>query len=147
MKTLVILRKASTDEGTFGETRLGDVSLKTLELPWRDNKTGLSCIPEGEYRAIWHESPSKGWVYWLQGAEPRTHVLIHSANFAGDKTLGWDAELEGCIALGLGVGTLKNHHGKDQRAITSSKVACNQFYQWANKEPIMVQIHGVIGHP
>lgn len=142
MKSATITRGPSTDEGTFGTLSTDDglLTVNTLELPWRDNAKGHSCIPTGEYKAIWHNSPSKGWVYMLTGTEPRTDILVHSANFAGDTDKGFQSELLGCIALGKIDGKLKNSHGNLQRAILTSKMACNQFYAWGRQEPVLITI-------
>ena len=143
MKQATILRQPSTDQGTFGKLYTEGFSCSTLELPWRDNKRGLSCIPIGEYLCVWHKSPSKGWVYHITGTEPRADILIHSANFAGDKTLGWQSHLEGCIALGYRTGTLQNKFGNPQKALLVSKPACNAFFYVMDKEPFKLIIRSI----
>ena len=140
MKQVIIIRQPSTDQGTFGFLYTEGFSCHTLELPWRDNKRGLSCIPEGEYPCVWHKSPSKGRVYHITGTEPRADILIHSANFAGDKTLGWQTHLEGCIALGYRRGVMDNKFDKPQQAILVSKPAVNAFFSIMNKEPFKLTI-------
>jgi len=68
--------------------------LHTLERPWMMNRTGISCIPAGKYRAIWTRSPKLGrYTYELIGVPGRFAIRVHPAN--------WPQELEGCIALGL----------------------------------------------
>jgi hypothetical protein len=64
----------------------------TLERPWMDNKTGVSCVPPGDYRVTKFTSPSKGDVFLLHDVPDRTMIEIHIANKA--------SELEGCIAVG-----------------------------------------------
>lgn len=142
MKSATLIRGPSTDQGTFGTLHTDDglLEFNTLELPWRDNHADLSCIPAGTYQCVWHHSPSKGWLYLLTGTEPRTNVLIHSANFAGDVTQGWQSQLEGCIALGKGRGVLNNRYNAQQQAVTNSRVACEQFYTWGNEEPVTLTI-------
>lgn len=143
MKKAIILRQPSTDQGTFGKLVTDGFSCNTLELPWRYNTKGLSCIPVGEYVCVWHKSPSKGWVYHITGTAPRADVLIHSANFAGDKTLGWQSHLEGCIALGYRTGVLMNRLGKPQKAILVSKPAVNTFFSIMDKEPFKLIIRSI----
>lgn len=73
----------------------------TLELPWKDNKQYISCIPDGNY-----------WLHrWQSGkfdreclmvcdgitlkpplASNRSYILVHPANFVH--------QLAGCIAPG-----------------------------------------------
>ena len=48
MKEYTLLRTYE-DDRTTGNIELLHSSIDTLELPWNDNKVGLSCIPEGEY--------------------------------------------------------------------------------------------------
>lgn len=148
MKSVIITRNQTTDEGTFGTLKTvdGKLTLHTLELPWRDvNKDGIgdpqkSCITPGTYRAIWHESPSKGWCYWLQDVKGRSHILIHSANYAGDVDKGWQSQLLGCIAPALSVGKMANNKGKQQMAGLNSRAACKALFDWANKEDLLVTI-------
>ena len=78
----------------------------TLERPWVDNERTISCIPEGCYEiglklyGKWHERwKDKDWyrgVIMLHGTEPRSEILIHTANYV--------RQLNGCIAPGLSFG-------------------------------------------
>lgn len=65
---------------------------ETLELPWKNNKTRTSCIPEGEYNAAWHLSPKFGWTYKIFNVPGRSEILFHAGNYPSN-TLG-------CILLG-----------------------------------------------
>lgn len=83
--------------------------LSTIELPWKNNKKGESCIAEGEYILELHRSPSKGECLKVKmpngsGVLPgnRQDVLVHVANYT--------KELLGCIAPGLRHGDI-NHDG------------------------------------
>lgn len=142
MRILTIARGASTDQGTFSDAVTADAALKihTLELPWRDNHTGHSCIPPGEYTCHWEQSPSKGWCYHVQNVPSRSHILIHAANFAGDVDKGWEAELLGCIAPGTLITDLENAHGKVQRAVANSRLALHKLNDWAAREDFLLKI-------
>lgn len=147
MKSANLTRGPSTDEGTFGTLSTSDGLLKfnTVELPWRSNARGKSCIPAGSYQCVWHKSPSKGWVYLLKGTEPRTDVLIHVGNWAGDVDKGWVSDLLGCISVGKGRAPLlpdqKKHPGaKLQQAITGSAPAIKALFAWGNTEPFTLNI-------
>ncbi len=148
MKSIILTRKVSGDMGTFGTMRDVHITWQTLELPWRDeDNNGLgdpqrSCITAGTYKCVWHESPSKGWCYEVTGVVGRSHILIHSANFAGDEKLGYESQLLGCIALGMGQGEMKNHFGKMQKCITASRAAVKEFNEWGAMEPIELIIVG-----
>lgn len=141
MKTVTITRQASTDQGTPGTFAFGDRALRCMELPWRDNAPGLSCIPPGTYRAELYNSPKHGQVYMLQGVPGRSDVEIHAANFAGDRTLGWACELLGCIAPAESIGLMTPQgHALAQLDGMASRAAMAEFMAWANGEPIEIVI-------
>ena len=64
----------------------------TLELPYIANKTSVSCIKPGIYRAVKYNSPSNGMCILLKDVEGRSMIEIHSGNFYTD--------IEGCILIG-----------------------------------------------
>lgn len=119
-------RMESSDEGTFGLFTLEDGSeWDSLELPWRDNQQGISCVPEGVYMAKMAYSPKHAaMVYHLQNVPDRSDVEIHAANFGGDKAKGYRCELLGCIALGEGIGQLLG-----QKAVLNSQKAMREFQE------------------
>lgn len=129
---VTINREPSTDEGTFGKLRAeheGRVfQCETLELPWRSNKRLLSCIPTGSYQADWSHSGRFGKVYRLRDVPGRSGILIHAGNFAGDKTRGRRADVEGCILLGHRRGVMDG-----QPAILESKKAILAFSAFMDK--------------
>jgi hypothetical protein len=106
MRTAVLTRHPSTDEGTFG-TWISDSgwSCHTVELPWRDNACEISCIPCGTYRAVWRWSQGhQRSLYHLINVPMRSEVEIHSGNLAGDVSKGYASEVRGCILPGLALG-------------------------------------------
>ena len=135
-----LTRAESTDQGTFGVLRFGGQTVRTVELPWRDNARQRSCIPVGSYRCSIVQSPRFGRVYGVQNVPGRTHVLIHSANFGGDVNLGWTTQLHGCIAPCQRVGMMRNNAGKMQMAGLVSRPALNSFMAWANGQPFTLEI-------
>lgn len=92
-------------KGTIGLIHLpqpvDDIStIHTLELPWLDNRRGVSCIPTGIYKVRPHISAAypgadnnHPGAYELLKVPGRTAILIHVGNFLHD--------IKGCIALGL----------------------------------------------
>ena len=79
---------------TLGKMYFGDNFVETLELPWKNNTTQISCIPDGEYEVEKTYSPSFRKNLWLIKNVPhRSGIRIHSANYV--------SELLGCIAPGL----------------------------------------------
>lgn len=97
MKKAYIKRLNSTEFVTTGiffyefEDRVW--TLGSLELPWKNNKKSVSCIPTGIYTVQTTYSPKYKKPMWLVKNVPnRSGIRIHSANYTSD--------LEGCIALG-----------------------------------------------
>jgi len=124
-----LTRAPSTDQGTFGIFELEDgTKFHSLELPWKGNQHNVSCIPAGTYTCKWVQSPKHGECYLIAGVHDRQAVEIHSANFAGDTSKGYQSQLLGCIALGLGVGPLEAPGPiRQQLAVLQSKAAIQQF--------------------
>src|SRR5690554_5983442 len=94
---LTLVRHAYLPTCTLGELVAGDLVLATIERPWLPNPEGrggrpmVSCVPDGYYRLIPHESKKFGdcWalinealgVYYQQRPAGqtwgRTAILIH----------------------------------------------------------------------
>jgi hypothetical protein len=93
MMELKIIRNPTSTE-TPGRLFVdGQYQADTLELAWRDNATGISCIPPGKYRLGWVKSPRLGrYTLRVHGVPGRSGILIHPANRP--------EELKGCIAVG-----------------------------------------------
>jgi hypothetical protein len=140
MNEAIIKRSESTDEGTSGVLSFGSQMLFTMELPWRDNMPRMSCIPVGKYTCSIVRSPKFGKVYEIKNVPNRSHVLIHSANFAGNSDLGYSTQLHGCIAPATRLGTMRNSKGDMQLAGLVSRAALTQFMRWADDKPFTLRI-------
>jgi hypothetical protein len=89
---------------------------KTIELPWKENKRRVSCIPKGRYEVVKRVSPKHGNHFHITNVPGRDWVLIHSGNFS--------RQLLGCIAPG------KAHidiDGDGLRDVSSSRVTMNEL--------------------
>lgn len=78
-------------------------TLDTLELPWKNNATNLSCIPEGVYIAKRRYSKKYRNHMHITDVEGRSLILIHWGNYAGSvnpKT--GSPDIRGCILTGTG---------------------------------------------
>jgi hypothetical protein len=120
---LYIHRLRRSDQGTEG--RLSAPGLQfycpCLELPWRDNRTCVSCIPPGTYPVAWRES--RRWkAFHIRNVPGRSYILIHSGNYAGDVAKGWKTHVQGCVLLGSKFGCLNG-----QRAILASRPMVRRF--------------------
>lgn len=139
-KLALLQRNETTDQGTVGTLSFGASLIRTIELPWRDNKQQRSCIPAGTYRLVWSESPKFGMCYHVLHVPGRSAVLVHPANFAGDVELGWTTQLHGCIAPCTRIGFMRNLAGKMQLAGLVSRPALRLFEQFGDKQDILLEI-------
>ena len=141
-------RRETGDQGTFGRMFAAEKSYYTVELPWRENRQRMSCVPwaewntehgfclpEGEYHCEIRYSGHLGLTYWLKDVPGRTYCLIHPASYGGDVTKGWKTHLEGCIGLGFAIGWIEK-----QKAILRSRVAVVDFMNVMKREPFLLRI-------
>ena len=78
--------------GTNGKLECKGKSIcNTIELPWRENETRVSCIPEGKYFIKKRYSQKFHWHLEVLNVKNRSLILFHPANNAL-------LELNGCIA-------------------------------------------------
>lgn len=73
----------------------------TLELPWRDNKRSISCIPVGSYFVKRHTSPTFGKCYYITGVPDRSQILFHVGNYPKNTN--------GCVLLGSQINIPANY--------------------------------------
>ena len=69
----------------------GQFLCHTIELPWKNNKRNISCIPEGRYEVVPRYSTHFKHHLLIKGVSERHLILFHPANDALN-------ELQGCIA-------------------------------------------------
>ena len=93
MADVILTRFLYGQEATFGTMHYGELPICcTLELPWKQNKSRISCIPTGLYKTVVYQSPTKGKVWLLKDVPGRSMIEIHIGNFPKD--------ILGCIAVG-----------------------------------------------
>jgi len=91
-------------KGTFGELEIEGMTLYSVEREWLDNRSNISCIPDGDYKLVPHNSRRHGETWALEGdgvthweaPDKRWGILFHVANK--------QSELAGCIGLGRNIG-------------------------------------------
>jgi hypothetical protein len=85
--------RSSSFPATQGEMYLDGTRFGyTLELPWLENKTAVSCIPVGSYRVDLTPSRKFGRkMLEVLKVPGRVGIRVHAANTI--------AELRGCIAV------------------------------------------------
>lgn len=137
MTTNVAIRRGpSTDAGTFGRLLLGGNQFCfTLELPWRDNRPQLSCIPPTVYGVAMVRSPHFGRIYHVEDVLGRANVLMHSGDYAGDVTKGFKTHVLGCILLGFRRGVMDG-----QPALWNSRPAVSAFMRAMGEHPFKLEI-------
>ncbi len=69
------------------------LDLASIERPWLNNETYISCFPAGHYLCKKRYSKKHGLHWEITNVVNRTYILIHIANFVSD--------LQGCVAVGL----------------------------------------------
>jgi hypothetical protein len=97
---LKIYRREHRNRQTLGELYIIDEETdrilfqsRTLELPYIDNKTDISCVPVGRYKCkLEYSGKFKKLLWELKDVPNRTECKFHSANYFH--------QLNGCIALG-----------------------------------------------
>ena len=88
------------DDCTVGVLEHENFRCFTLELPWLDNRTGVSCIPPGSYVCRKIVSPSLGECIEIQNVVERTYVRIHAGNYT--------SQIEGCVLVGSSLADINN---------------------------------------
>lgn len=114
MIKLSLQRVVNTPDGMFGV--LLDEHFPvcvTLENPWLENQTFVSCIPAGNYKCKPFSSDQHGETWEVTKVKGRSAILFHVGNT--------EDETEGCILLGTAFGAL------DVPAVLNSKNAFELF--------------------
>ncbi|NDV28591.1 DUF5675 family protein [Desulfovibrio sp. JC010] len=116
MKKVKLIRVEQGTEATLGVMLVEGRSVCwSLEEPWRNNRTDVSCIPQGRYPLRLEFSPSRGCELWtIKDVPHRSYVRIHKGNTVDDT--------QGCPLTGSRPGYL---NGK--RAVLGSRDGFREF--------------------
>lgn len=115
MKRFSLKRIAKNVDGTFGTLIDEDVPFcLTVERPWINNQTGISCIPDGTYICKRVNTPKHGNTFEVTNVLGRTAILFHKGNIDNDS--------HGCIVVGEQYGYLG-----DKVAVLASGPAFDEF--------------------
>lgn len=145
-----LARDAYWPTGTYGVLTAGDLTLVTVEQPWRGNKRFVSCIPDGEYTVAPWSSPKFGKCLIISGgtvvkteaearSEERYLCLFHTANRPG--------ELQGCIAPGERRAYIPSTvvKGLDAVGVASSGAAMGKLMAYVGDEECKLTIKPYLG--
>ena len=153
MLRLTIDLDASTDQGTPGAAGLHNAagielwSAHSLELPWRDNQPEVSCVPAAIYVATVVPSGRFGYpVYQLKAVPNRTACELHDGNWAGDVSLGYRSDVEGCTVFGTTAGQLAPPGKAPQLAVMNSDVARKALMAATGGADIEVEYRWTVGN-
>ncbi len=126
----VILQRVYLPTETLGSIYDGNILLaKSMELPWKDNQSNISCIPEGIY------------IVHKMMAEPRRNYNYFRFEFVKgrniDKITGWSRilmhkityvkDLLGCIGIG---GAFKDLNGDQVPDMIDSTKALEKLWNY-----------------
>lgn len=137
MDTAYLKRTEESKHGTFGVLSAPSIGFSCFsgELPWKNNRNRVSCIPTGEYLVKIRKSPKYGIIFHLKDVEGRTYILIHWGNLCGDVEKGLISHTAGCIILGKKLGLLLS-----QKAVLNSRITVKKFMRLMQNEPFKLII-------
>ena len=126
------LKRTYLKHYTRGEWLLPDGQLiYTLELPWRDNAIGRSCIPEAVYTIDRDHTGRHQWYRFRnEETSPRTHIEIHPATYL--------RHLEGCIAPCLEI--VGGDKTREPVAMRSTE-ACELLIKWFGESSFPLRVY------
>mgnify|MGYP005812027625 FL=1 len=94
--SLLLIRDTFTNKAVLGKLYLnGEFYGHTLELPWKSNSKGISCIPKGVYEVKKRHTEKSKYKYehlHILDVVDRELILMHIGNYPKNS--------RGCILLG-----------------------------------------------
>ena len=130
-----VTRGPSGPLGTRGRLELeSGFSCDTLELPWRGNQRGVSCVLADTYRGrAWFSPTLRRVVVRFDDQNGREDVLIHNGNWAADaRDVDGDGrpevtQVHGCTEVGRGYGDIRRPDGVTQWGILRSTATLEEL--------------------
>lgn len=121
--TLTLSRVYEKEQCVLGElcSKDGCFTIKTLELPYKENQPKISSIPNGLYYCEHFDGTRFREVWQVKNVKGRSAILLHSGNISDD--------IEGCILVGTRYGTLGS-----KTAVLNSREALERLKLYIGKE-------------
>lgn len=110
------IQRVYQDDCTVGMINFNQFRCFTLELPWHNNHSNVSCIPVGLYECEKAKSPSKGNCISIKNVVDRSNILIHVGNYTSD--------ILGCVLVG---DSLRDINGDGIPDVTNSKITFDKL--------------------
>jgi len=115
----ITIETISYEDSTIGRLSSNEFYCFTLELPWLNNKTDISCVPPNIYKYKKRISPSKKTlVIELIDVKGRTFIQIHSGNYT--------RQILGCCLVGTGITYLDSDNIPD---VINSKTTLDKLLE------------------
>ena len=136
-----VIRQFGDDTGTPGVLVVPGLEFQcdTLELPWRNNKRGESCILPGDYACQpWFSASLGRMVLRLEDKNGRKDCLVHNGNFAGDEAKGYVTQVHGCTEVGRGYGNIERPDGSVQYGILKSRTTLTELMDLIGPGPHVI---------
>lgn len=92
MSNNLTIKTIRQSDCTVGVLNYNGFRCLTLELPWKGNKSSISCIPPGLYQCAKITSQSLGECISIHNVVDRSYVRIHSGNYT--------SQILGCVLVG-----------------------------------------------
>lgn len=100
---MITINRAYLSDCTISQVTSGKFKCLGLELPWKSNKSFVSCVPEGEYKYRIAKSPRTGKnVIMIDNVPKRECIQIHAGNYT--------SKIRGCCLVGDSIKDI-NHDG------------------------------------
>jgi hypothetical protein len=130
LKATLIRRRYKTH--AFGILVVNGTVFRTLERPWLDNRSNVSCIPNGEYECSYLPRSGSGRyvkVWHVRAVPDRSGILIHRGNLVSHS--------KGCILVG-------ERHGRlaGQPAVLASRTAMRKLRELVGENGFDLNIVG-----
>jgi hypothetical protein len=130
MLPVVYLNRVYKKFCTLGTATLpSGKTIKTIERPWLNNASNISCYPEGMYLAKWLPRSGSGKykrVWHIQNVPGRSGILWHNGNLVSHS--------KGCTIVGLRHDFIGKHE-----AVFSSHAGLNAMRrELENKDFILI---------